>query len=88
MLLTRAGRAHVGTVDPGFVDHSGGLIWALEYKSVDGSGRETADGRFEIPDHVDVEHNVGCSLSMATEEAPPPSRAPPPLPPPPPTHRH
>jgi hypothetical protein len=52
-------------VDPGFTDHAGGLIWHLRYET----GRETADGRFEIPDHLLVEHNVGCSLQFESSES-------------------
>ena len=48
-------------IDPGFVKRGGGAIWEFEYKQ----SLETADGRFERPDHTQVEHNVGCSLSMS-----------------------
>ena len=48
-------------IDPGFVKRGGGAIWEFEYTQ----SLETADGRFERPDHTQVEHNVGCSLSMS-----------------------
>lgn len=49
-------------VDPGFVDRAGGLIWDLAYEQ----NKETADGRFQVPDDTIIEHNEGCSLSMTT----------------------
>lgn len=52
-------------VDPGFYDHAGGLIWALEY-SDDG---ETTDGRFQVPDKLSIEHNVGCVMDFSTTES-------------------
>lgn len=52
-------------VDPGFTEHAGGLIWKLEYTN----SQQTADGLWDVPDHTIVEHNVGCSLAMTTEEA-------------------
>ena len=27
---------------------------------------ETVDGRYQVPDHTIVEHNVGCTLAMTT----------------------
>ena len=48
-------------IDPGFTERGGAAIWKLEY----GMDLETADGRFQIPDHTQVEHNVGCSLAMS-----------------------
>ena len=48
-------------IDPGFTARGGSAIWEFEYTK----NLETADGRFERPDSTQVEHNVGCSLTMS-----------------------
>ena len=48
-------------IDPGFTNRGGGAIFKFEYSQ----GLETADGRWEMPDHTQVERNIGCSLAMS-----------------------
>ena len=41
-------RSPLGTVDPGFTERAGGLIWKLMYDD----DMETADGRFQASDRA------------------------------------
>lgn len=52
-------------VDPGFSHYGGGTIFNLTYSGT----KSTGDGRYIIPDLLDVVSEKGCSLSFSSKDA-------------------
>ena len=54
-------------IDPGFTEYGGADIFNLTYEK--DNKKETPDGRYEVPNALDVSSEFGCSLSFSSKFA-------------------